>query len=394
MMSDITSILNETLKAQLSKNQLELVELFPIPLFGEKRVRIHTLEEVLQELDASQKEGAVGYFLQLKPKTTKIHSHDAHLTSDQTAGIDEEIHLADGRLNSLFLLKNADLLMKNGDTSAARSILNAILSSGDHAGVIHLKHAQCFEREQNLEFATRHYEKSIHYQPSFEAYHKLSTLLIQQGKNRDAAETLERALAQNALTPSIRFELHKAAGNCWTRVQNMQEAERNYKRALDLMPHADEIRSNLATLYLQGGNTTDAKRNFQDALASNPRNHQALSGLATCTFHEGNKILAHDYFIQSLEIDIHNPHALYYLVKCAYDIKTYTAAARLLRKFIERSPQHTSLIYTLAGLEFHLGQFDEAQAHVHQVLRIEPQHAGSLELLDKIQKFSNQNKIS
>ena len=394
MMNDVTSILNETLKAQLSKNQLELVELFPIPLFGEKRVRIHTLEEVLQELDASQKDGVLGYFIQLKPKTQKLPSDNPPLTLDQTIGIDEEIHLADGRLNSLFLLKNADLLIKNGDYSAARCILNAVLSSGDYTGVIHLKLAQCFEREQNLDLATHHYEKSIHYQPSFEAYQKLSTLLIQQGKHRDAAETLERALAQNALTPSIRFELHKAAGNCWTRIQNIQEAERNYKKALELMPHADEIRSNLATLYLQGGNATDAKRNFQDALASNPRNHQALSGLATCTFHEGNKTLAHDYFIQALEININNPHALYYLVKCAYDIKTYTAAARLLRRFIEKSPEHTSLIYTLAGLEFHLGQFEEAQVHARCVLTTEPQHTGALELLDRIQKFSNQNKIS
>lgn len=391
MMGDLTLTLNESLKQQLQKNHLELVDLFPIPLYGDQRVRLQTLEEVLEELERSQNEGTQGYLIQIKPKTREPQLNEQPQTLHDPQLLDDQIHFADGKLNTLFLLKNADLLIENGDYHPARMILNAVLATGDYLGVTHLKLAQCYEHEQELDSATEHYEKSIHYQPCFEAYQRLSTLFIHQGKQREAAEALERALSQKGLSPSIRFELHKTAGNCWTRLQGVQEAEANYKKALEIMPHADEIRSNLATLYLQGGNTTDAKRNFQDALASNPRNYQALSGLATCYFHEGNKTLAHDSFVQSLEIEINNPNALLYLVKCAYEIKTFTAAARLLSAFLKNSPENNSLIYALAGLEFHLGRLEEAKSHAAQVLEIDPEHSGALELSRMIQNFSHQN---
>ena len=387
-MIDLTSTLNTTLKTQLEKAHLDLIDLLPVPVHGDRMVRLQALEEMIQEMDHSRYEGVFGYFLQIMPKRNTPNREITSIEEPATPVLDEDIHLANGKLNTLFLLKNADVLIENGEHILAHNILIALIPSGDYQGSIHLKLAKCYELENNIEKSITHYEQSITYQPCFEAYQRLSSLLIEQNRHKEAAETLERALHQTSITQSIRFELLKAAGNSWTRAQNVPNAEKNYKKALDLMPHADEVRANLGALYLQGGNLIDAKRNFQDAVASNPNNDQALAGLGTCYFNEGNKTLAHDYFVRALKIRIQNPNAILYLIRCAYEIKTYTHAVHLLSKFIDTSPQQVSLIYTLAGLEFHLGKVKEAKTHAAEVLAIDPQHAGASELIAMINKFS------
>ena len=392
---DLTSTLNHTLRAQLEKAQLDLIDLLPVPTHGDKMVRLQALEEMIQEMDHTKTEGILGYFIQVMPKRRSQESQDMHLHSSDTpapAWIDEQIHLANGKLNTLFLLKNADLLLEHGEHTLARSILIALLPTGDYQGTVHLKLAKSYELENNIEKSINHYEQSITYQPCFEAYQRLSSILIDQNRHKDAAETLERALHQTSLTHSIRFELLKAAGNSWTRAQNIQNAERNYKKALDLMPHADEVRANLGTLYLQSGQLIDARRNFQDALASNPNNDQALAGLGMCYFNEGNHSLAHDYFARSLEIRINNPNVIFYIVKCAYEMKTYAVAAKLLGQFIEVSPKQVSLIYTLAGLEFHLGKMTEALSHAQEVIEMDPDHTGAHELIAMMSRVSSGNR--
>jgi hypothetical protein len=40
-----------------------------------------------------------------------------------------------------------------------------------------------------------------------------------------------------------------------------------------------------------------------------------------------------------------------------------------------------NLLYSLAGLHFHLGRVEESRAKCEKILELNPNHAGSLELL-------------
>jgi type IV pilus assembly protein PilF len=199
---------------------------------------------------------------------------------------------------------------------------------------------------------------------------------------------MERALALRDLSKGTLFELHKACGNCWMRAESPENAEKHYQKALELDPMADGIRANIGALYLSTGRIAEAKRFFQDAVASNSRNDKALAGLGSCCLAEGEKRLAHDYFARSLDVNLQNPTGIFYLVKCAYEIKSYATAARIVGDYVQSAPVNTNLLYSLAGLQFHLGRVTEAGVTARKIQELQPQHAGAAELIRMIERYA------
>lgn len=396
-LSEIQKVLEE----QLRGADLDLLDIIPLPSQADRMVKLRTIEEILEEFESSTDSGeTMGYVVHVRPKrraslpahASGTGSGGAALTaatattpatiagSAASSGSHEGIYLPDGKLNVPYLSRNADLLFASGDYALAKNVYRAILASGEKTPQALFGIARCAEAEGLIEEAQAHYEESVAYQPSLESYRRLSNLLILRKKEHEAAEVLERALNIKELGQEIRFELHQAAGNCWTRARKLEPAERHFKACLALNPHSDEVRSNLGALHLQHGRTSDARRHFQDAVAANPRNDKALMGLGSCYVADGEKRLAHDFFAKALEANLNNPTAIFYLVKCAFEIKSYATAARLVEEYIEIAPVNVNLMYSLAGLQFHLGRTQEARATTQRILQLQPHHSGAQEL--------------
>lgn len=299
----------------------------------------------------------------------------------------EPVYLADGKLNCDYLMRNAELLFTAGDTALARNIYETLLKSGERTAVAHFGLARCFEKEGNFENSLKHYRESVTYHPTKIAYRRWIRLLVKTGDFGAAAEAASTALLMPSLEATLRSELHQVAGNCLAKTENLDQAERHYLKGLECDPTSDDLRANLGALYLQRGKIGDAKRQFQDALAANPSNAKAHEGLGSCYYAEGNAAAAHDSFATGLEIEIQNPHAVFYLIKCAYDLKSYAAAARLGERYIGVAPINAHLLYSVAGLNFHLGKMNESRALLEQALRIQPQHTGAKELMESLSRF-------
>lgn len=390
-MNELIQTLQDALEKHLQQNDLEVIGLIPIPTHRDKMIRMQTLQELIENFDESNTEKSTfEYVLKIKPKSKLISQTKIEAPSEKPPT--ESVYLPNGKLNNTYLIKNGDLLFEAGEFALARNIYKAILSSGEYAGAAHHRLGRCFEAEGKLDEAQTNYENSITYLPTIETYQRLSTLLIKLNKDLQAAETMERALHLKDLPISTKFELHKACGNCWTRAQKPAEAERNFMKALEINPSADEIRANLGALYLQQNKIGDARRSFTDALASNPRNYQALAGIGSCLLNEGEKKLAHDYFARSLEIELNNPNAIYYLVKCAYEIKSYAIASKFLQEYIQIAPINSNLLYSLAGLQFHLGRMSEAKITTLKVLELQPHHSAAKELMNMIERYTSSSK--
>ncbi len=389
-MNDSNQNLHELIKKQMSQTDFEVVGMIPIPANGDKMVRLRTMQEILEDFDADASGGSVEYLLQVKPRSPKPSPHDKAESEASSSGKSaaENIYLASGKLNIPYLFKNAEMLFEAGNYPLARNIYQAIFKSGGYTALSLFRLARCFEAEEKTEEAQKYFEESITFSPSLEAYQRLAALFIRDSKDQRAAEVLERALHLKDLSQRTRFDLHKSCGNCWTRAKRKDDAEKHFKSALEIEPTADEIRSNLGALYLQSNQVVEAKRHFQDAIASNPKNHQALSGLGTCALAENDKKSAHDYFVQSLQIELNNPTSVFYLVKCAYEIKSYATAAQLVSDYIQIAPVNTNLLYSLAGLQFHLGRIPESKATTLRILELHPEHAGAKDLLNLIGRYS------
>jgi tetratricopeptide (TPR) repeat protein len=386
-MNEVTQNLHEVLKKQLHQSDFDIVGVIPVPSHGDRMMRHRTLQEMIDELQETKEQGTLEYIVQIKPRLPApalILSKDESLPKPSP----ENVYLNTGKLNIPFLMKNADLLFDSGDYPLARNIYKTILKSGEHTSPILHRLGRCFEAEGKHEEARSNYEEAIAYHPTLDSYQRLAASLVRQNKDQQAAEVMERALNLKDISKSFRFELLKASGNCWTRVQKADEAEKSFKKALEIDPSADEIRSNLGVLYLQNNKIAEAKRHFQDAIASNPKNHQALAGLGSCFLAEEDKKQAHDCYAKSLEIELNNPTAIFYLVKCAYEIKSYSVAANILYEYIQIAPVNTNLLYSLAGLQFHLGRVHEAKATTLKILELQAQHTGARDLLKLIDRYA------
>jgi Tfp pilus assembly protein PilF len=171
------------------------------------------------------------------------------------------------------------------------------------------------------------------------------------------------------------------------RAGEMASAEKSYKKALEVDPSADEIQANLGALYLHAEKLIEAKRRFQDAFAANPKNDKALAGLGSCLLASGDQRGAHDLFAQALAINLQNSQAIFHLVKCAYEIKSYATAARIVEDYVQTSPININLLYSLAGLQFHLGRMTDSRTTCEKILELQPEHSGAKELLGMMEQF-------
>lgn len=297
----------------------------------------------------------------------------------------DDMYQPNGKLNGPYLLKNATLLRSVRDFSAAKKIYQALIRDRESLQDALLGLAHCLETEGRTEDALDAYENAILFAPSFSAYLSLGELLSRLGRHQQSAEVLERATSIRDLSPDARSRLHEASGRGYALCEMYPKAERHYRRALELHPYSDSIATRLGALFLQQGRTRDAEAIFEEALRINPKNAQALSGIATVHLCRGSKESAFDFFIRSLQADLKQPQTVFHLVKLAYELKRYAPAEGILREYIDAAPFNANLLYSLAGMQFHLGMKSLALRTSEQILEIQPGHLEARNLVKRIE---------
>jgi tetratricopeptide (TPR) repeat protein len=393
-MNEMTHIIREILGRQLQHNEIESIDITPIPVSKDRIAKLRTLEEILNDFTNHSDQGMMGYFLKVKPKTKSQTNTVIQNTAQAATNINSDhkfisdgVYLTTGKLNVPYLLKNANLLIKAKDYSLAKNIFRAVAQTGESTAQALHGIGICLEAEGKLEDAKSQFEESIAYQPTFGAYQKLIQILVRQTKFQQAAEISERALQLHSLEKSTRIELHTIAGTCWAKTNVMHKAEKHFLRASDLAPESEEIQIHLGNLYLQAGRVQEAKRRFADAHAANSQNYTAIMGLAATAASEADIRSAHDFYAQALGIELNNPTAIFYLVKYAYELKSYATAARLVEDYTQIAPVSISLLYSLAGLQFHLGRVSDSKKTALKILSLQPEHQATKDLLKIIEKY-------
>ena len=287
-----------------------------------------------------------------------------------------------------FLIENAEILFKCGEVELARNIYRAILKTGESSEVAYAGLAACADHDGLVDQAIQFAWDSVAFSPNQKGYQLLAQLLVQQGRDQEAAQALQRAIKLlTDLSTQSKGEYYKMIGNCQSRLGQVNEAERSYKKALEMSPASDEVQSNLGSLYLEQGQVVEAKRCYQDALAANQNNDKAWVGLGLCCVTEGDKESAHDAFARSLEKNIRNSTAIFHLVKCAYEIKRYTTAEKILSQYVDVAPVSPSLLYSLAGLQFHVGKKENALQTARRILQMKVDHLGAKDLILRIESI-------
>lgn len=223
---------------------------------------------------------------------------------------------------SELLEKNGHLLLAAQDWELARVTFQAMLGRGERPRSAHLGLALAAEGLGQIEASQRHFEEALAFGPSADVYTGLIRVLARTNQPAYRMEIVERALQW---------------GGCDAATVASLEAE--LTRELGIRAYA-----------------------------------------------KGEKHLAHTHLCKAMERNPEDGVALEHLLKVSLDLRQYEPAQTLLSRFVERQPVNPNLLYCLAGLRFHLGHDNDAEAVLRQFLRVRPEDERALQLLQRIQR--------
>jgi len=364
--------------------EYDLLDVIPVPTGADKMVKMQTLQEAIEEFE-NDEINTISYLVRVKlkkriKKLTKTSRKEESLKKSHL----QKIYKRDGTINIEYLENNAQVLFNSKEYELSKNIYLTILNSGQKSCAALRGLGSCSKEMGDYLSAQNYFEEAIAYKPGFSCYKDLIEVLLLQGKNRYVGEVIERVLKIDKLSDEEKFDLHKTAGNAWMKAEFFDKSENHFKSALNANPFADDVQSNLGSLYLNFGKIDQAIRAFEDAIASNSKNENAHLGISICLYNNGDKKEAHKYLIKCLELNINNPTAVYYLIKTSYETQSFTKAVNLLEIYTKIDSCNINIIYSLAGMLFHLGKMRKSSDQCNKIIEMDPLHKGAKKLLNMI----------
>jgi tetratricopeptide (TPR) repeat protein len=219
-------------------------------------------------------------------------------------------------------LDRAEALLRQGRPGDAEEVLRQVLATQPSGrghyllGFALVSQYRYSEAEAALRRAVAENPRAVGW------LHALAKALLEQGKNRAAIDTLDRALAVEE-----RANLHFARAMCRLNIGEPEPAKRDLEAALALQPADAEARFKLGELTFDAGDFAAAREHLALALGANPNHLEArfLLGLA--------------------EQRLGNPQA----------------AAEALAAVLQEVPGHVGALLNLGRLQIAAGRADEGR---------------------------------
>lgn len=239
-------------------------------------------------------------------------------------------------------------------------------------------------RGDYLNKAIDHYKQALKADPSATMLSEdLSELYIQAGRLREAVTDAEEALKQNPNDLNAR----RILGRIYTRMIGDSQANRineeMLKKAIEQYSKvtekdASDVRSliTLGRLHKVAQNSVEAERAYKKVLELEPNNEDALTGLAMVYGDLGDNKRASEMLNKAAE---KNPslRTLAALASAYEQMRDYKQAANTLRKALELAPQNGELKRALAQNLMLADNLDEALSLYQQLVQEDARDAGS-----------------
>lgn len=169
--------------------------------------------------------------------------------------------------------------------------------------------------------------------------------------------------------------------------KNYKEAEKAYRKALEINPENDIALNNLGILLQNHFRKhSEAEVLYRKALEINPKNKYAVSNLGVLLLFFGRHDDAEKVYRESLKADPNNINALNNLgILLLLYQRRYNDAEKLFRKALEINPKSDIALVNLGNLlQIHFGRFDEAEATFRKALEANPDNVLALNNLGNL----------
>jgi TolB-like protein/Tfp pilus assembly protein PilF len=232
------------------------------------------------------------------------------------------------------------------DTDAeSEKAARTALALDTHLAEAHTSLARLFDDRQDFGSAEAEYRKAIELGPSYAtAFHWLSVMLGNLGRNDEALSFAEKAVALDPLSAII----NESAGLQLEEVGRFDEAEARYRKALEIDPSMASPYSALATLKAFGQNR------YADAVSFSQK---------------------------ALELDPGSDLVRYWLALLYMDLGDDPAANHVIEVALQRWPDSSLLLFASAYAHLNRGEPVAAVQDAHRVLTLDPHEGNAAELL-------------
>lgn len=157
--------------------------------------------------------------------------------------------------------KLGTVLMELGDWQAAKAPLTKAIEQEPSLFKAYYKLAQVDEQLDDQQSALKHYTQAIEKGPRFlEAYSALGRLYADLGYLDQAAQVLNEALKVALKGTDEEAQVHHLLGTVYQQQKKLDDAVREFRAALDVVPGMRDALFSLGWTYELQGNREEAKR--------------------------------------------------------------------------------------------------------------------------------------
>jgi protein O-GlcNAc transferase len=226
------------------------------------------------------------------------------------------------------------------------------------------------QQQGDLAGAVAAYEKLLEIDPGHAgALGNLAAALRRSGRTQEALDCYRRAAADAAAPAAVWFNY----GNLLTELQQPEEAERAFRRALEIDPELHPALSHLARLLDGLGRAEEAVALHRRAIAIEPRNAVSLRGLGKLLYEQGKLAEAEGLYRRALELTPDHVETMNALGVVLKDLRRSDEAMTLWRRVIERAPDYAPAHNNLGVMLRLLRRPAEAAAPLRRALDLDPQ---------------------
>lgn len=283
--------------------------------------------------------------------------------------------------NSEFLLKNALVLIDNGDFDTALKILDSVLiKNPDDMQALSWK-GYCYKQKGQVDLASQEYIKLCYLKQSEEHFFEVAECFYLLGHDQLAKEYYTKALSIIDYESPYLFLIYKNLGNISVKERDFDSAEEFYNKAYTQNAHSDDLFVNYGTLEIQKDNMDTAAERFQEAIKLNENNDKAWIGLALIYRKKGDFDLSWANLKRALDIHLSNAVALKLCVEWALAEDECEYAIETLENYLSIHSESLDWLYTYAGLLYKSGYWKKTQSVCRQILEKNPDYKQASDLL-------------
>jgi tetratricopeptide (TPR) repeat protein len=202
-------------------------------------------------------------------------------------------------------------------------------------------------------------------------------------------EAYQSALAeyQEAMSRSLDFAASGMnLGNLYTRLGRQEDAERNYRLALEIDDLFFPAKLNLAVLLSGQGRNPEAEALLREVLESYPDNHQAAYSLALLLVEMGEPAEGVEWLRRAAEGMPAHARAHYNLGLLLQQLGQEPEAEGRLAEALRIEPENLDFLYALADFYLKRGRFAETLALADRMISAHPEEQIGHDIKDVVER--------